>query len=249
MYRCKEHLKEENKLKKKGLFSVVLLLGLLVTLTACSRGIDPEEAAPLFIHRYIYEEEKDTFNENFKQGEALSKVFNEQKATFKENFVEGLIGANKAVDQDAANEIYDQLDNQVKEVATYEIGKISTTKHLTNVVYDIKGLSIKDLLVATSQDLADAIKKNNKLAKNKQQLVETTVNILKQEIPKTKQIAEPKHLSLQLKKEKGQWEVVSGQSEELKAIYLAFFTGTDSEAQFTQEVTTALNDQPKQTKK
>ena len=236
-------------MKKKGLFSVVLLLGLLVTLTACSRGIDPEEAAPLFVHRYIYQQEEDSFNENFKQGEELGKIFNEQQDAFKENFIEGLLGANKAVDQEAANEIYEQLDRQVKEVATYEIGKISTTKHLTNVVYDIQGLSIKDLLVATSQDLADAIKKNNKLAKSKKQLVETTVKILKKEIPKTSQIEEPKHLSLQLKKEKGKWEVVNGQSEELKAIYLAFFTGTDSEEQFTQEVTAALNDQPEKDKK
>ena len=234
-------------MKKKGLFAVVVVMGLL--LTACARGIEPEEAAPLFVHRYIYQEEEESFNENFKQGEELGKVFTEQKESFKENFVEGLIGANDAVDKEAANEIYEQLDIQVQEVATYEVQKISTTKNLSNVIYDIQGLSMKDLLVATSQDLAAAIKKDNKLAKDEKKLVKKTVDILKQEIPKTSQIKEPKHLSLQLKKEKGQWEVVNGQSEELKAIYLAFYTGTDSEKEFTQEMTQALTGQPEKDKK
>ncbi|MGX7197864.1 DUF5105 domain-containing protein [Enterococcus olivae] len=226
-------------MKRKGLFSILLVIGFL--LAGCDRGIPAEEAAPLFIDRFIYQEETKAFNENFQNGEALGTIFEEQQEVFQEHFIDGLIGVDDVVAQEQADEIYQQLAAQVQEKTTYRVKQVTENEDLANIIYEINGISIKELLLTMSQKLVERIHDDNALAKDQTKLVEETVGILKEELPNASIKEQPVDVSLQMRKEKGQWQLVNGQSEELSAIYLAFFTGFNDQEQFVEELTEAMS--------
>lgn len=225
-------------MKKRGILAFLLMISLL--LGGCVKGIPAEEAAPLFMDYYIFQKEKVAFNENFANGEELGIVFTEQQAGFKTNFIAGLLQADEVVSQEQADEIYQVLSTQVIERATYEIKQVSTAEGLTDVVYEIYGVSLEELLLKVNQELVARIVSDNSLVKNQAKMVEETMAILKEQLTNVSIKDEPVTVTLQLKQEQGKWQVVNGQSEALKMIYFAFYTGVSSQEQFVEEVTEAM---------
>ena len=71
-------------MEKKGVFSILLFF----YLASCDRGVFAEEAALLFLKRFVYQEKSAVFHENFQQGEELGTMLEEQQQVFQEYFVD-----------------------------------------------------------------------------------------------------------------------------------------------------------------
>lgn len=223
----------------KKLWLIPMLFVVALFAAGCNQGIPAEEAAPLFINRLVYQEEIETFEENFANGTELGEIFQQQQELFQEHFVTGIIGVNEEIEEEQADEIYRLLMQRLDDT-TYEVKQVSETDQIANIVYEIQGISIEDLVQTTTSELLVAIDADNQLVKEETRLVETTIAILKEQIPTTPIKEEPTTVSLQMKQEKGQWRLLSGQEDAIGAIYLSFIAGVSSQEQLEEDLQTAV---------
>lgn len=226
-------------MKKKWLAMVLLILTPLF-IAGCAKAIPAKEAAPLLIDAMIYQKQDELFETNFANSETLTSAFEKHRESFEENFTTGLLQSNAEIDEAVAKNISGLLMTQVQAVTSYEIKKVTETKPIHHVTYEIKGFDLSGLLVRTTQELLTRIQKDNQIAKDQKKMIENTIAIVEAQIPQTKAKETATEVTLQLKENRGKWEIVAGQDEALASLYLAFFAGVHDEAALAKEMAEAM---------
>lgn len=228
-------------MNKKWLGTLMALLTLFLV-TGCTKAIPAEEAAPLLLDAMIYEKDTETFQTNFSKSDELTEAFQAHRTSFEENFTEGLLQGGQAVDDQAAAKISGALMKQVKEKTSYKVKQVTETKSIYHVTYEIKGFDFMALFKESTTTLLERIQKENDLVKDPQKLIQTTIAIMEEKIPTIEAKKSPTEVTLQLKVNKGKWEIVSGQDETLANLYLAFYSGVRTQEELTQEMAQVMTE-------
>lgn len=228
-------------MKKKWLVMVATLLTAFFVV-GCSKAIPAEEAAPLLIDAMIYNQDTEEFQTNFAHNKELTTAFSEHRTSFEKNFTQGLLQSGEGLDEQIATDISEALMKQVRDTTSYQVKKITETKPIYHVTYEIKGFDLVQLIKESTTELLARIQKDNDLVKDQKTLIATTVEIMKEKIPMIPANQTATEVTLQLKLNKGQWEIVNGQDEALASLYLAFFSGVRSQEELTTEMTKVIGE-------
>ena len=228
-------------MKKTGTV-IGALLFMLLFISGCTKAIPAEEAANILIDTMIYDQQTEAFQTNFANSEELTEIFVEQRTLFEENFTQGILQTGEAVDEQLAMEISEMVMQQVRETTSYKIKNITETKPVYHVTYEIQGFNLLRLFKESITELLVRIQNDNELVKDQKTLIATTVAIMQEKIPTIEANDTSTEVTLQLKVNRGKWEIVNGQDEALSSLYLAFFSSMRSQKELTNAMTEALSE-------
>ena len=228
-------------MKKTGTV-IGALLFMLLFISGCTKAIPAEEAANNLIDTMIYDQQTEAFQTNFANSEELTEIFVEQRTLFEENFTQGILQTGEAVDEQLAMEISEMVMQQMRETTSYKIKNITETKPIYHVTYEIQGFNLLRLFKESITELLVRIQNDNELVKDQKTLIATTVAIMQEKIPTIEANDTSTEVTLQLKVNRGKWEIVNGQDEALSSLYLAFFSGMRSQEELTNAMTEALSE-------
>ena len=228
-------------MKKTGTV-IGALLFMLLFISGCTKAIPAEEAANILIDTMIYDQQTEVFQTNFANSEELTEIFVEQRTLFEENFTQGILQTGEAVDEQLAMEISEMVMQQMRETTSYKIKNITETKPVYHVTYEIQGFNLLRLFKESITELLVRIQNDNELVKDEKTLIATTVAIMQEKIPTIEANDTSTEVTLQLKVNRGKWEIVNGQDEALSSLYLAFFSGMRSQKELTNAMTEALSE-------
>lgn len=228
-------------MKKTGTV-IGALLFMLLFISGCTKAIPAEEAANIMIDTMIYDQQTEAFQTNFANSEELTEIFVEQRTLFEENFTQGILQTGEAVDEQLAMEISEMVMQQMRETTSYKIKNITETKPVYHVTYEIQGFNLLRLFKESITELLVRIQNDNELVKDQKTLIATTVAIMQEKIPTIEANDTSTEVTLQLKVNRGKWEIVNGQDEALSSLYLAFFSGMRSQKELTNAMTEALSE-------
>ncbi len=228
-------------MKKTGTV-IGALLFMLLFISGCTKAIPAEEAANIMIDTMIYDQQTEAFQTNFANSEELTEIFIEQRTLFEENFTQGILQTGEAVDEQLAMEISEMVMQQMRETTSYKIKNITETKPVYHVTYEIQGFNLLRLFKESITELLVRIQNDNELVKDQKTLIATTVAIMQEKIPTIEANDTSTEVTLQLKVNRGKWEIVNGQDEALSSLYLAFFSGMRSQKELTNAMTEALSE-------
>ena len=228
-------------MKKTGTV-IGALLFMLLFISGCTKAIPAEEAANILIDTMIYDQQTEAFQTNFANSEELTEIFVEQRTLFEENFTQGILQTGEAVDEQLAMEISEMVMQQMRETTSYQIKNITETKPIYHVTYEIQGFNLLQLFKESLTELLVRIQNDNELVKDQKTLIATTVAIMQEKIPTIEANDTSTEVTLQLKVNRGKWEIVNGQDEALSSLYLAFFSGMRSQKELTNAMTEALSE-------
>ena len=130
----------------------------------------------------------------------------------------------------------------MRETTSYQIKNITETKPVYHVTYEIQGFNLLRLFKESITELLVRIQNDNELVKDQKTLIATTVAIMQEKIPTIEANDTSTEVTLQLKVNRGKWEIVNGQDEALSSLYLAFFSGMRSQEELTNAMTEALSE-------
>ena len=228
-------------MKKTGTV-IGALLFMLLFISGCTKAIPAEEAANILIDTMIYDQQTEAFQTNFANSEELTEIFVEQRTLFEENFTQGILQTGEAVDEQLAMEISEMVMQQMRETTSYKIKNITETKPVYHVTYEIQGFNLLRLFKESITELLVRIQNDNELVKDQKALIATTVAIMQEKIPTIEANDTSTEVTLQLKVNRGKWEIVNGQDEALSSLYLAFFSSMRSQKELTNAMTEALSE-------
>lgn len=228
-------------MKKTGTV-IGALLFVLLFISGCTKAIPAEEAANILIDTMIYDKQTEAFQTNFASSEELTEIFIEQRTLFEENFTQGILQTGEAVDEQLAMEISEMLMQQMREATSYQIKNITETKPVYHVTYEIQGFNLLQLFKESITELLVRIQNDNELVKDEKTLIATAVAIMQEKIPTIEANDTSTEVTLQLKVNRGKWEIVNGQDEALASLYLAFFSSMRSQEELTNAMTEALSE-------
>ena len=228
-------------MKKTGTV-IGALLFMLLFISGCTKAIPAEEAANILIDTMIYDQQTEAFQTNFANSEELTEIFVEQRTLFEENFTQGILQTGEAVDEQLAMEISEMVMQQVRETTSYKIKNITETKPVYHVTYEIQGFNLLRLFKESITELLVRIQNDNELVKDQKTLIATTVAIMQEKIPTIEANDTSTEVTLQLKVNRGKWEIVNGQDEALSSLYLAFFSSMRSQEELTNAMTEVLSE-------
>ena len=228
-------------MKKTGTV-IGALLFMLLFISGCTKAIPAEEAANILIDTMIYDQQTEAFQTNFANSEELTEIFVEQRTLFEENFTQGILQTGEAVDEQLAMEISEMVMQQMRETTSYQIKNITETKPVYHVTYEIQGFNLLRLFKESITELLVRIQNDNELVKDQKTLIATTVAIMQEKIPTIEANDTSTEVTLQLKVNRGKWEIVNGQDEALSSLYLAFFSSMRSQKELTNAMTEALSE-------
>ena len=228
-------------MKKTGTV-IGALLFMLLFISGCTKAIPAEEAANILIDTMIYDQQTEAFQTNFANSEELTEIFVEQRTLFEENFTQGILQTGEAVDEQLAMEISEMVMQQVRETTSYKIKNITETKPVYHVTYEIQGFNLLRLFKESITELLVRIQNDNELVKDQKTLIATTVAIMQEKIPTIEANDTSTEVTLQLKVNRGKWEIVNGQDEALASLYLAFFSSMRSQEELTNAMTEVLSE-------
>ena len=228
-------------MKKTGTV-IGALLFMLLFISGCTKAIPAEEAANILIDTMIYDQQTEAFQTNFANSEELTEIFVEQRTLFEENFTQGILQTGEAVDEQLAMEISEMVMQQMRETTSYQIKNITETKPIYHVTYEIQGFNLLRLFKESITELLVRIQNDNELVKDQKTLIATTVAIMQEKIPTIEANDTSTEVTLQLKVNRGKWEIVNGQDEALSSLYLAFFSSMRSQKELTNAMTEALSE-------
>lgn len=228
-------------MKKTGTV-IGALLFVLLFISGCTKAIPAEEAANILIDTMIYDKQTEAFQTNFASSEELTEIFIEQRTLFEENFTQGILQTGEAVDEQLAMEISEMVMQQMRETTSYKIKNITETKPVYHVTYEIQGFNLLRLFKESITELLVHIQNDNELVKDQKTLIATTVAIMQEKIPTIEANDTSTEVTLQLKVNRGKWEIVNGQDEALASLYLAFFSSMRSQEELTNAMTEALSE-------
>lgn len=228
-------------MKKTGTV-IGALLFMLLFISGCTKAIPAEEAANILIDTMIYDQQTEAFQTNFANSEELTEIFVEQRTLFEENFTQGILQTGEAVDEQLAMEISEMVMQQMRETTSYQIKNITETKPIYHVTYEIQGFNLLQLFKESLTELLVRIQNDNELVKDEKTLIATTVAIMQEKIPTIEANDTSTEVTLQLKVNRGKWEIVNGQDEALASLYLAFFSSMRSQEELTNAMTEVLSE-------
>ena len=228
-------------MKKTGTV-IGALLFMLLFISGCTKAIPAEEAANILIDTMIYDQQTEAFQTNFANSEELTEIFVEQRTLFEENFTQGILQTGEAVDEQLAMEISEMVMQQMRETTSYKIKNITETKPVYHVTYEIQGFNLLRLFKESLTELLVRIQNDNELVKDEKTLIATTVAIMQEKIPTIEANDTSTEVTLQLKVNRGKWEIVNGQDEALASLYLAFFSSMRSQEELTNAMTEVLSE-------
>ena len=228
-------------MKKTGTV-IGALLFMFLFISGCTKAIPAEEAANILIDTMIYDQQTEVFQTNFANSEELTEIFVEQRTLFEENFTQGILQTGEAVDEQLAMEISEMVMQQMRETTSYKIKNITETKPIYHVTYEIQGFNLLQLFKESLTELLVRIQNDNELVKDEKTLIATTVAIMQEKIPTIEANDTSTEVTLQLKVNRGKWEIVNGQDEALASLYLAFFSSMRSQEELTNAMTEALSE-------
>ncbi|MGX7131065.1 DUF5105 domain-containing protein [Enterococcus songbeiensis] len=229
----------------KKIWLIFPILCFTFLLSGCARAIPEKEAAALLVDHLVYQKSEKKFTENFQDGEDLSNAFQTNEQAFQKSFTEGLL-ADSEIPQAEAEEIAELLLNQMQKEATYEIKEIDDSDTIRHVTYGVKGLDFTGMMAATSEKLVTELLADETISKDQDKVVSETVRFLKETIPQTKAKTKAINVMLEMKPEKGKWQIVAGQTEQLNNLYLAFVAGVSDQEALLAEMTTVMEETAKE---
>lgn len=229
-------------MKKKYLWTSLLVLGVLFVLGGCKKAepIAAEKAATLFINRFVYEKDSEEFEENFKDSDDLKKVMTENTQNFKDNFLAGL--TSTSVSEKTADELFATLFQQVQEKTSYAVEVKAENKETAQVVYHVTGIDFPKLIQKTDEDLLAAIQKDTSIAKDDEKMMQRILEILQTNLKDLKVKTEPVAITVTFSKNQAQWLIAQDQSEKISNLYLAFVSGAKNQAELTSQLEKVAED-------
>lgn len=151
--------KQEREIKmKKGLFSLVLVLAMVLVLSACGGAsrVEPKEAGEITVNSVVYNKDTDKVKDVY--GEDGSKFEKEFETSFKESFINTFtasfstdVNLDKQVD-----DFYNALRKQVNEKTSYTTKVTNDDKESPEIQFSVKGLNMKGVQTELVEELTKA---------------------------------------------------------------------------------------------
>lgn len=164
---------------KKGLFSMVLVLAMVLVLSACGASrVEPKKAGEITVNAVVYNKDTDKVKDVY--GEDGSKFEKEFETSFKESFISTFtasfssdVNLDKQVD-----EFYDALRKQVNEKTSYTTKVTNDDKESPEIQFAVKGLDMKGVQTELVEELTKAATADPSLATDDQKMAEKTMENL-----------------------------------------------------------------------
>lgn len=193
--------KQEREIKmKKGLFSLVLVLAMVLVLSACGGAsrVEPKEAGEITVNSVVYNKDTDKVKDVY--GEDGSKFEKEFETSFKESFINTFtasfstdVNLDKQVD-----DFYNALRKQVNEKTSYTTKVTNDDKESPEIQFSVKGLNMKGVQTELVEELTKAATADPSLATDNQKMAEKTMEIYTKAVQNADAVSEAKTVTLKL---------------------------------------------------
>lgn len=185
---------------KKGLFSMVLVLAMVLVLSACGASrVEPKKAGEITVNAVVYNKDTDKVKDVY--GEDGSKFEKEFETSFKESFISTFtasfssdVNLDKQVD-----EFYDALRKQVNEKTSYTTKVTNDDKESPEIQFAVKGLDMKGVQTELVEELTKAATADPSIASDDQKMAEKTMEIYTKAVQNADAVSEAKTVTLKLK--------------------------------------------------
>ncbi|MBF2568701.1 DUF5105 domain-containing protein [Listeria welshimeri] len=185
---------------KKGLFSLVLVLAMVLVLSACGASrVEPKEAGEITVNSVVYNKDTDKVKDVY--GEDGSKFEKEFETSFKESFINTFtasfstdVNLDKQVD-----DFYNALRKQVNEKTSYTTKVTNDDKESPEIQFSVKGLNMKGVQTELVEELTKAATADPSLATDNQKMAEKTMEIYTKAVQNADAVSEAKTVTLKLK--------------------------------------------------
>ncbi|MBF2484252.1 DUF5105 domain-containing protein [Listeria welshimeri] len=185
---------------KKGLFSLVLVLAMVLVLSACGGAsrVEPKEAGEITVNSVVYNKDTDKVKDVY--GEDGSKFEKEFETSFKESFINTFtasfstdVNLDKQVD-----DFYNALRKQVNEKTSYTTKVTNDDKESPEIQFSVKGLNMKGVQTELVEELTKAATADPSLATDNQKMAEKTMEIYTKAVQNADAVSEAKTVTLKL---------------------------------------------------
>lgn len=194
--------KQEREIKmKKGLFSLVLVLAMVLVLSACGGAsrVEPKEAGEITVNSVVYNKDTDKVKDVY--GEDGSKFEKEFETSFKESFINTFTASfstNVNLDKQV-DDFYNALRKQVNEKTSYTTKVTNDDKESPEIQFSVKGLNMKGVQTELVEELTKAATADPSLATDNQKMAEKTMEIYTKAVQNADAVSEAKTVTLKLK--------------------------------------------------
>ncbi|MBC1505687.1 DUF5105 domain-containing protein [Listeria sp. FSL L7-1509] len=213
---------------KKGLFSMIMLLAMMLVLTACGASrIEPKEAGEITVNAVVYNKDTDKVKDVYgEDGSAFEKEF---EKSFKESFIStfsaslsGDVNIDKEVD-----DFYNALRKQVNEKTSYTTKVINDDKENPEIQFAVKGLDMKGVQAELTTELTKELTADPSIATDNEKLAKKTMELYTKAVQNADAVSETKNVNLKLTvntKDDSLWKMENDMAF-MQELTTAFFMG------------------------
>ncbi|MBC6298001.1 DUF5105 domain-containing protein [Listeria sp. FSL L7-1517] len=209
---------------KKGLFSMIMLLAMMLVLTACGASrVEPKEAGEITVNAVVYNKDTDKVKDVY--GEDGSEFEKEFEKSFKESFIStfsaslsGDVNIDKEVD-----DFYNALRKQVNEKTSYTTKVINDDKENPEIQFAVKGLDMKGV----QAELTTELTADPSIATDNEKLAKKTMEVYTKAVQNADAVSETKNVNLKLTvntKDDSLWKMENDMAF-MQELTSAFFMG------------------------
>ncbi|AIS59196.1 DUF5105 domain-containing protein [Listeria ivanovii] len=213
---------------KKGLFSMIMLLAMMLVLTACGASrVEPKEAGEITVNSVVYNKDTDKVKDVYgEDGTAFEKEF---ETSFKESFISTFsasfssdVNLDKEVD-----EFYKALRKQVNEKTSYTTKVTNDDKESPEIQFAVKGLDMKGVQTELTEELTKAVTADPSIATDDEKMAKKTMEIYTKAVQNADAVSETKNVNLKLtvdSKDDSLWKMENDMAF-MQELTTAFFMG------------------------
>lgn len=213
---------------KKGLFSMIMLLAMMLVLTACGASrVEPKEAGEITVNAVVYNKDTDKVKDVYgEDGSAFEKEF---EKSFKESFIStfsaslsGEVNIDKEVD-----DFYNALRKQVNEKTSYTTKVINDDKENPEIQFAVKGLDMKGVQAELTTELTKELTADPSIATDNEKLAKKTMELYTKAVQNADAVSETKNVNLKLTvdpKDDSLWKMENDMAF-MQELTSAFFMG------------------------
>ncbi|MBC1483314.1 DUF5105 domain-containing protein [Listeria sp. FSL L7-1485] len=213
---------------KKGLFSMIMLLAMMLVLTACGASrVEPKEAGEITVNAVVYNKDTDKVKDVYgEDGSAFEKEF---EKSFKESFIStfsaslsGDVNIDKEVD-----DFYNALRKQVNEKTSYTTKVINDDKENPEIQFAVKGLDMKGVQAELTTELTKELTADPSIATDNEKLAKKTMELYTKAVQNADAVSETKNVNLKLTvntKDDSLWKMENDMAF-MQELTTAFFMG------------------------
>lgn len=213
---------------KKGLFSMIMLLAMMLVLTACGASrVEPKEAGEITVNAVVYNKDTDKVKDVY--GEDGSEFEKEFEKSFKESFIStfsaslsGDVNIDKEVD-----DFYNALRKQVNEKTSYTTKVINDDKENPEIQFAVKGLDMKGVQAELTTELTKELTADPSIATDNEKLAKKTMEVYTKAVQNADAVSETKNVNLKLTvntKDDSLWKMENDMAF-MQELTSAFFMG------------------------